>query len=79
MTTTREQGRDEDSFYATTLSDGWQFKQTRDTDSKEAWLPVKQVPSTVHQDLIDNGRYVRHIRDCTFFLQKSESGTSKEG
>ena len=34
------------------LSDGWQFRQKGGDDSQ--WLPVKGVPSTVHQDLIDN-------------------------
>ncbi|ETN46207.1 uncharacterized protein HMPREF1541_00391 [Cyphellophora europaea CBS 101466] len=40
-------------LFTVDLKHGWQFKQTND-DSKNAWLPVKQVPSTVHQDLIDN-------------------------
>jgi beta-mannosidase len=40
-------------FTATTLSSGWLFKQTDDI-SQDAWLPVKTLPSTVHQDLIDN-------------------------
>jgi beta-mannosidase len=35
------------------LATGWSFRQS---DSKDtSWLPVKQVPSTVHQDLLDNG------------------------
>lgn len=46
------------AFEAVALRDGWQFKRTQDPDSKDAWLPAKQVPSTVHQDLIDNGRSV---------------------
>ena len=37
------------------LTDGWSFKQTDDADPN-AWLPVKRIPSTVHQDLIDNNR-----------------------
>lgn len=44
-------------FQATELSEGWVFKQT-DDDSDKAWLPVKKVPSTVHQDLIDNKKSV---------------------
>jgi hypothetical protein len=39
------------------LSEGWSFKQSDDT-SKEAWMPVKKVPTNVHLDLIDNGKYV---------------------
>ena len=35
-----------------TLSEGWDFRQTDLADSE--WLPVSKVPSTVHQDLIDN-------------------------
>jgi hypothetical protein len=35
------------------LSTGWAFKQTDNSDPN-AWLPVKKIPSTVHQDLIDN-------------------------
>jgi hypothetical protein len=38
------------------LSTGWAFKQTDNSDPN-AWLPVKKVPSTVHQDLIDNKKY----------------------
>jgi len=41
------------TFSATDLSSGWSFKQTDDT-SKDAWLPVRKIPSTTHQDLIDN-------------------------
>ncbi|KAL5351027.1 hypothetical protein ACLOAV_004601 [Pseudogymnoascus australis] len=37
------------------LTTGWSFKQTDDLDAK-AWLPVNRVPSTVHQDLMDNKR-----------------------
>jgi beta-mannosidase len=39
----------------TDLCCGWSFKQSNNIDS-HAWLPVKKVPSTVHQDLIDNNR-----------------------
>ncbi|KIW18524.1 hypothetical protein PV08_02812 [Exophiala spinifera] len=37
------------------LSTGWSFKQTDDIEEK-AWNPVKKIPSTVHQDLINCGR-----------------------
>ncbi|KIX02988.1 uncharacterized protein Z518_06538 [Rhinocladiella mackenziei CBS 650.93] len=37
------------------LSLGWSFKQTDDV-GENSWCPVKKVPSTVHQDLIDNGK-----------------------
>lgn len=40
-------------FSSRELSKGWKFKQT---DGSEDWLPVKKVPSTVHQDLVDNDR-----------------------
>jgi hypothetical protein len=39
------------------LSEGWMFKQTDDT-SEDAWMPVKKVPTNVHLDLMDNGKYV---------------------
>jgi beta-mannosidase len=39
-----------------TLTGGWSFKQADDT-SQDAWLPVKEVPTNVHLDLIDHGRY----------------------
>ena len=42
-------------FQAVELKHGWTFKRTDDA-AKDAWLPVKAVPSTVHQDLIDNKR-----------------------
>ena len=46
--------REEDAymFTATVLSEGWSFRQA--DRPQDEWLPVKQVPSTVHQDLIDN-------------------------
>jgi len=39
------------------LTSNWTFKQSDDT-SENVWLPVKRVPTNVHLDLIDNGRYV---------------------
>lgn len=42
------------------LTDGWSFKQA-DEDGKDAWMPVKRVPTNVHLDLIDNGKYVYHV------------------
>ena len=44
------------------LSKGWSFKQSDDV-GENSWSPVKSVPSTVHQDLIDNKKYVRSTRD----------------
>lgn len=41
-------------FTETVLSKGWSFRQTDQED--EEWLPVEKIPSTVHQDLIDNKR-----------------------
>ena len=44
---------------ATTLSRGWQFKESNDdSETKETWMPVPAVPSVVHQDLQANKRYV---------------------
>ena len=45
------------SLEAFELSKGWSFRQTDDEHGD--WLPVTKVPSTVHQDLIDNNRYVQ--------------------
>jgi beta-mannosidase len=39
------------------LSEGWTFKQADDT-AKDAWMPVKKVPTNVHLDLMDNDKYV---------------------
>jgi len=41
------------------LSLGWSFKQS-DHVGDEAWNPVKRIPSTVHQDLIDCKKFVNH-------------------
>jgi hypothetical protein len=41
----------------TDLSEGWSFKQS-DQVGESSWSPVKKVPSTVQQDLIDNKKYV---------------------
>ena len=38
------------------LRNGWSFKQVGGSDA-DPWLPVKKVPSEVHQDLMDNGKY----------------------
>jgi beta-mannosidase len=40
------------------LSLGWSFKQTDDV-GENAWSPVKTIPSTVHQDLIDSKKCVQ--------------------
>ena len=49
---------------STELSSGWAFKQTDNSDPN-AWLPVKKIPSTVHQDLIDNKKYASKAADYT--------------
>ena len=41
-------------FTELTLSQNWWFRQTDEAEND--WLPVKEVPSTVHQDLIDNDK-----------------------
>lgn len=53
--TATEPTRGAAAFQAVELKHGWTFKRTDDEPS-DAWLPVKAVPSTVHQDLIDNKR-----------------------
>lgn len=40
-----------------TLTNGWQFKQ-KDEEAEDAWLDVKKVPTNVHLDLIEHGKYV---------------------
>jgi beta-mannosidase len=40
-----------------TLTEGWQFKQ-KDDDAENAWLDVKKVPTNVHLDLMEHGKYV---------------------
>jgi hypothetical protein len=39
------------------LNTGWSFREKTKVNDKP-WLPVKSVPSTVHQDLIDNEKFV---------------------
>lgn len=41
-------------YVAIEMSKGWSFRQTDDEHGD--WLSVKRIPSTVHQDLIDNNR-----------------------
>jgi hypothetical protein len=38
------------------LTDAWVFKESEDA-REDAWMPVKKVPTNVHLDLIDNGKY----------------------
>lgn len=49
------------AFTGIPLSEDWTFRQTDRTEDE--WLPVKTVPSTVHQDLIDNKKYVDGSRE----------------
>jgi hypothetical protein len=51
------------------LTDGWTFKQAQD-EGEDAWLPVKRVPTNVHLDLIDNGKYVITWRVLENSLQR---------
>jgi hypothetical protein len=39
-------------FSVSELATGWSFRQT-DSETT-SWLPVKMIPSTVQQDLIDH-------------------------
>lgn len=41
----------------TELRSGWKCKQV-DDDSENAWLPVSKVPTAIHLDLQENGKYV---------------------
>jgi beta-mannosidase len=45
------------SLSSVTLTKGWQFKQTNDT-GEDAWMTVERVPTNVHLDLIEHGKYV---------------------
>jgi hypothetical protein len=40
------------AFHLTELATGWSFRQTDSNDA--VWLPVRSIPSNVHQDLIDS-------------------------
>jgi hypothetical protein len=44
-------------MHVTELNTGWSFREKNDANDC-TWLPVKRVPSTVHQDLIDNKKFV---------------------
>lgn len=39
------------------LTSGWAFRQTNET-AEDTWLAVKSVPTNVHLDLIEHGKYV---------------------
>ena len=41
--------------HADTLTTGWSFKQT-DAIDDNAWMPVANVPTNVHLDLVANGK-----------------------
>jgi len=56
-----------------TLTDGWFFKQA-DDDSEDAWLPVARVPTNVHLDLIDHGKYVDSV-NRTFYIPTDYLGS----
>ena len=45
------------AFSSVALSEGWTFKQADDT-AEDPWLSVKKVPTNVHLDLIEHGKYV---------------------
>ena len=42
------------TFASVDLGTGWSFRQSDSSDA--SWHPVKRVPSTIHQDLISNGK-----------------------
>ena len=46
-------------LHSTLLSSGWTFQETKSDHGP--WLPVKQIPSTVHQDLLDNQLYALDV------------------
>ncbi|KAK9481830.1 glycoside hydrolase superfamily [Lipomyces starkeyi] len=56
-------------FTAANLADGWSFKQVDDGESGTGPLPVKKVPSMVHQDLVDNQK----LSDPFFGLNEIEA------
>jgi hypothetical protein len=43
----------------TELSTGWQVKQADDNPG-DAWLPARKLPTVIHLDLQENGKYVKH-------------------
>jgi beta-mannosidase len=45
------------NFSVHCLSDGWTFRQA-DDDTADAWMSVKSIPTNVHLDLMDHGKYV---------------------
>ena len=45
------------SLSSVTLTQGWQFKQT-DHTGEDAWMTVQRVPTNVHLDLNEHGKYV---------------------
>lgn len=49
------------------LSNGWTFKQA-DDEAQDAWLSVKTVPTNVHLDLMDHGKYVLTGSRCLLNL-----------
>jgi hypothetical protein len=62
------------SLSSVTLTEGWQFKQTDDA-AEDAWLSVKRVPTNVHLDLIEHGKYVQthhEIQDDSSLMESSE-------
>jgi beta-mannosidase len=48
------------SLYSVTLKEGWHFKQT-DHTNEDAWMTVRRVPTNVHLDLIEHGKYVSDL------------------
>jgi beta-mannosidase len=48
----------------TSLRTGWLLRDA-DNNTPEAWLPVEKAPSSVHVDLLANGKYVKPHSNCT--------------
>jgi beta-mannosidase len=50
------------------LSKGWTFKQADDT-ADDAWVSVNKVPTNVHLDLMDHGKYVSTFQESEAFCR----------
>ena len=59
------------TLVANDLTSSWSFKQSDDL-CHDAWLPVARVPSVVHQDLMDNQRFV-DPGQCTVLVEPADS------
>lgn len=57
-------------LYQHSLSTGWTFKESNDPDGP--WMPVPVIPSVMHQDLMANKKYVRHVHTVMVSAESSD-------